>query len=56
MNARRTEPTRSLIDPRKPARYVRWERTDIRRTFRRARLLAYLQSRAIPAQQTQEST
>ncbi len=36
-------PTRSLIGPR-PLRYVAAKSTDIRRTFRRARLLARLQA------------
>ncbi len=38
------QPTRPLIGAR-PHRYVRADHTDIRRTFRRARLLAYLQAR-----------
>jgi hypothetical protein len=39
-----TQPTRNLIGA-KPHRYVSAVNTDIRRTFRRARLLAYLQAR-----------
>ena len=38
------QPTRSLVGP-KPLRYVAAAMTDIRRTFRRARLLARLQGR-----------
>jgi hypothetical protein len=38
----KVEPTRRLTGP-KPHRYVPASHTDIRRTFRRARLLAYLQ-------------
>jgi hypothetical protein len=37
-----TEPTRRLTGP-KPHRYVPASHTDIRRTFRKARLFAYLQ-------------
>ena len=40
-----THPTRPLIGP-KPMRYVNSVRTDIRRTFRRFRLLDYLRRRA----------
>ena len=39
-----THPTRPLIGP-KPMRYVNSVRTDIRRTFRRFRLLDYLRRR-----------
>lgn len=39
-----THPTRPLIGP-KPLRYVNSIRTDIRRTFRRFRLLDYLRRR-----------
>jgi hypothetical protein len=39
-----TQPTRPLIGA-KPHRYVSSENTDIRRTFHRARLLAYLRAR-----------
>ena len=39
-----THPTRPLIGP-KPMRYVNAVRTDIRRTFRRFRLLDYLRRR-----------
>ena len=39
-----TFPTRPLIGP-KPMRYVNSVRTDIRRTFRRFRLLDYLRRR-----------
>ena len=39
-----THPTRLLIGP-KPMRYVNSVRTDIRRTFRRFRLLDYLRRR-----------
>jgi hypothetical protein len=39
-----TLPTRPLIGA-KPHRYVSADDTDIRRTFRRARLLAYLLAR-----------
>ena len=39
-----THPTRPLIGP-KPMRYVNSVRTDIRRTFRRFRLLDYLRGR-----------
>lgn len=39
-----THPTRPLIGP-KPMRYVNSIRTDIRRTFRRFRLLDYLRRR-----------
>jgi hypothetical protein len=35
-------PTRSLLDPIKPARYVPSHQTNIRRTFRKARLLQRL--------------
>jgi hypothetical protein len=38
----KTEPTRRLTGP-KPHRYVKADHTDIRRTFRKARLFAYLQ-------------
>lgn len=44
MNAK-TNPTRSLIG-RKPMHYVNAVRTDIRRTFRRFRLLDYLRRRS----------
>jgi hypothetical protein len=40
-----TYPTRPLIGP-KPMRYVNSVRTDIRRTFRRFRLLDYLRRRS----------
>ncbi len=40
-----THPTRPLIGP-KPMRYVNSVRTDIRRTFRRFRLLDYLRRRS----------
>ena len=39
-----THPTRPLIGPN-PMRYVNSVRTDIRRTFRRFRLLDYLRRR-----------
>jgi hypothetical protein len=42
--SKRTDPSRSLIGT-KPARYTPASHTDIRRTFRKARLMAYLQSR-----------
>ncbi len=42
-----TYPSRPLIGP-KPMRYVNAVRTDIRRTFRRFRLLDYLRRRASP--------
>jgi hypothetical protein len=38
----KVEPTRRLTGS-KPHRYVKADHTDIRRTFRRARLLAFLQ-------------
>ena len=40
-----THPTRPLIGP-KPMRYVNSLRTDIRRTFRRFRLLDHLRRRS----------
>ena len=40
-------PARSLVGS-KPLRYVPAARTDVRRTFRRARLLARLRSPALP--------
>ena len=43
-----TRPTRSLIG-KKPLHYVSAVNTDIRRTFRRARLLARLQAVLRPA-------
>jgi hypothetical protein len=43
MNARRTEPTRSLTDQRKPHRYVGHAHTDIRVTFEKHRRLQALQ-------------
>ncbi len=38
-----TQPTRSLIGPR-PSRYIKSEHTDIRRTFRKFRLLARIRA------------
>lgn len=35
--ARRTEPTRALMDPKAEFKYVRSEATDIRKTFIKAR-------------------
>ncbi len=40
-----THPTRTLVGP-KPHRYVNALRTDIRRTFRRFRLLDYFRRQA----------
>jgi hypothetical protein len=40
----KVEPTHRLTGP-KPHRYVKADHTDIRRTFRKARLFAYLQAR-----------
>lgn len=42
----KTEPTRHLCG-RKPARYTPSHQTNIRRTFRKYRLLAYLRQKAL---------
>lgn len=43
---RTVQPTRELFDPsRSRLKYVTSERTDIRRTFRKARLLALIQGK-----------
>jgi hypothetical protein len=47
---KKTQPTRHLCDG-KPARYTPSHQTDIRRTFRKHRLLAYLRQR-----QSEQST
>jgi len=49
------QPTRPLIGA-KPHRYVSATNTDIRRTFRRARLLAYLRARRAAASGTAAAT
>ncbi len=43
MNARRTEPTRSLTDQRKPHRYTPSHATDVAATFAKFRRLQAMQ-------------